>query len=213
MLPLHMQPLLFFLFSVVWGFQKQKIKTTIRSIQELSASAAEPWYSEGLSFSCTSCGKCCSGSSGSVRVTKEEAEAISEFKGLTLPEFLSTYTRRRSLHTEFKEVKTKTTGYDCIFLDRESQPGFALCSIYKLRPLQCKTWPFWPELLRDEESWLEAASSPFHHQDATDKKNRKTFDDGCPGINRGDETIPLVDIQQQLEDTIKWRVETRDESF
>ena len=31
------------------------------------------------------------------------------------------------------------------------------CSVYHVRPLQCRTWPFWPENLANERAWNQAA--------------------------------------------------------
>jgi len=44
-------------------------------------------------------------------------------------------------------------GFDCVFLDRQTIPGKAICSIYEARPTQCRTWPFWPENLRTKRHW------------------------------------------------------------
>jgi len=40
------------------------------------------------------------------------------------------------------------------------------CRVYPCRPLMCRTWPFWPELLESQESWTAAARH-------------------CPGMNDG----------------------------
>ena len=69
-------------------------------------------------------------------------------------------------------------GLDCIFLDRSKKPGKALCSLYDLRPMQCRTWPFWSENLEHPEAWEVAGK-------------------GCPGINTG-KTVSLKEIQQAL---------------
>ena len=39
-------------------------------------SDAAPWYSEGLTFTCSQCGDCCTGAPGAVWVTDEELVAI-----------------------------------------------------------------------------------------------------------------------------------------
>ena len=54
---------------------------------------------------------------------------------------------------------------DCVFLISE-EGGRKHCSIYPVRPHQCRTWPFWPGNLADPQSWVEAQLR-------------------CPGINRG----------------------------
>ena len=51
---------------------------------------------------------------------------------------------------------------DCIFYRAEE----ARCSIYGVRPSQCRLFPFWTEVMRSEESWASYAKS-------------------CPGMNDG----------------------------
>jgi Fe-S-cluster containining protein len=51
--------------------------------------------------------------------------------------------------------KVTSFGNDCIFLDRESIPGKAVCGLYEARPEQCRTWPFWEGNLRSRKSWEE----------------------------------------------------------
>ena len=46
--------------------------------------------------------------------------------------------------------------YDCVFLERDDE-GKAGCSIYPVRPSQCRSWPFWPENLRSSTAWQRAA--------------------------------------------------------
>ena len=119
---------------------------------------AESWFEEGLRFSCTMCGNCCSGPSGYVWFDEEEARAIADLLGISLEAFYRDYSRRviggRTLEERYNP---DVEGYDCIFLDRTSQPGKALCSIYSARPTQCRTWPFWPENLRSARAWRETA--------------------------------------------------------
>ena len=39
-------------------------------------------------------------------------------------------------------------GGDCIFWDKS-----AGCTVYPARPVQCQTWPFWPENVETPEDW------------------------------------------------------------
>ena len=78
--------------------------------------------------------------------------------------------------------------YDCIFLDRNKYPGKAICSLYEARPMQCRTWPFWPELLESQQSWVEAKSGV----------------DGCPGLDKGKQ-YNVSEIETQLNSTILHR--------
>ena len=79
-------------------------------------------------------------------------------------------------HSSLRELDTED-GYDCVFLDRTSRPGKALCGIYEARPAQCRSWPFWPEMLETEGDWdLARRTTP------------------CPGMNQGP-VIPIEDIR------------------
>ncbi len=127
----------------------------------------KPWYTSGLSFECTQCGNCCSGPPGHVWTTKEEIRRISEFLGRDDGWLSDEHLRR----VGFRYSLTEKPGGDCIFLKREE--GRAICSIYSVRPLQCRTWPFWTENLRSAQSWADAGTT-------------------CPGMNNG----PHYDLGQ-----------------
>ncbi|MBM4113471.1 MAG: YkgJ family cysteine cluster protein [Phycisphaerae bacterium] len=149
-------------------------------------SGGEPWYRDGLRFACTQCGNCCSGPPGAVWVEPEECRALAEQLSLELPEFLSRFTRevgsRRSL-----EERVTEHGNDCIFLDRESAPGRALCGVYEARPSQCRTWPFWRENLASRDRW-----------NATRQRVP------CPGMDAPNGRVfPLVEIRVMLDEDTK----------
>lgn len=127
----------------------------------------EPWYQEGMRFECTCCGNCCTGGEGAVWFDDDEGRRMAEVLGQTYPEFLVRYTRMIDGHRSLNEHLTGF-GYDCVFLDRETVPGKAICGVYHARPSQCKTWPFWPELMQSEKSWARA------------KRNTP-----CPGMDNG----------------------------
>jgi len=132
------------------------------------------------------CGNCCSGSSGTVRFTEDEAERMALKLKVSLPDFYQLYTRKQgrgaNAWRELKEVKVegKRGWYDCVFLDRVSVPGKALCKLYEERPTQCKTWPFWPDILETPKSWELAGKGA----------------EGCAGIGKG-ELISYDDIVSQ----------------
>jgi Fe-S-cluster containining protein len=104
-----------------------------------------------LHFSCTACGKCCA-TAGEyyVFLCADEAENIREHLGLSKSWF-----RRRYLNRlEGGELVLATgEGERCIFLDSDSR-----CSIYTARPLQCRTYPFWPELVGSRRAWQREAT-------------------------------------------------------
>jgi Fe-S-cluster containining protein len=122
--------------------------------------SAEKWYNAGLCFECTRCGNCCSGDPGYVWVRKEEIRRISEFLGRTDGWLDGKHLRRVGLRYSL----TEKPGGDCIFLNRKAD-GTG-CLIHAVRPLQCRTWPFWNQNLRSAVAWNTA--------------NKK-----CPGMNRG----------------------------
>lgn len=119
----------------------------------------------GLRFECTSCGNCCSGPPGYVNFTDDEAKAMASAIGVSDDEFWNTYTHDTTEGRSLTEVPGPN-GHDCVFLDRESQPGKALCRVYEARPEQCRTWPFWGSVVRTPRTWASAAR-------------------GCPGMNQG----------------------------
>lgn len=122
--------------------------------------AAEKWYRDGLRFECTQCGNCCSGPPGYVWVTKKEIGRIAEFLGRPDGTLDREHLRRVGLRTSL----TEKPGGDCVFLVRKG--GKTECSIHPVRPLQCRTWPYWTQNLRTVDDWNHA------HQT-------------CPGMNRG----------------------------
>lgn len=99
---------------------------------------------KGFKFKCTGCGKCCTGAPGFVWVTPQEIAALATLLNLTTQEFSKRYVRR--VGHRFSLVERKDG--DCIFLKDKK-----LCTVYQARPKQCKTYPFWPQVLKSKESW------------------------------------------------------------
>lgn len=130
-----------------------------------------PWYKDGLRFSCTGCGKCCTGSPGFVWITPEEMESIAEFLNISLEQFIKNYTRQVGNRYSLLEY---SKSYDCVFLKNNR------CTIYNARPQQCRTFPWWKENLETPESWQETA-------------------DRCEGIHPEAPLISLEEIQKTLD--------------
>jgi len=140
------------------------------------------WYADGLRFSCTQCGNCCTGPTGYVWFTPEEGRALAAKVGLTESAFYEKFARKLEGQWSLKENRT-SHGYDCIFLDRTTIPGKAICGVYEARPTQCKTWPFWPEIIRSRQSWERYKKST-----------------PCPGMDTG-KLIPIEQIRIQRDGT------------
>jgi hypothetical protein len=128
---------------------------------ELEGMAQDKWYQDGLRFTCTACGNCCTGEPGYVWLTREEIRRIARFLDRD-DEWLEPGQLRR---VGFKYSLTEKPNGDCIFLVAQGN-GKRTCSIYPVRPLQCRTWPFWPQNLKSPNTWAEAAEM-------------------CPGMNNG----------------------------
>ncbi|HOX37559.1 MAG TPA: YkgJ family cysteine cluster protein [Candidatus Brocadiia bacterium] len=115
------------------------------------------WYSEGLRFECGRCGDCCRGEPGVVWVTRTEREAIAAFLDKPLAEFDREFVRLAAFGRSLKEHPNG----DC-YMWRDGVG----CSIYPVRPRQCRTFPFWNVYLGSPEDWSRAARR-------------------CPGVNHG----------------------------
>lgn len=124
-----------------------------------------------LRFHCTGCGACCSGGPDyHVFLDDEEAEAIRRYLGLTTAWFKRRYLRRTP---GGDRVLNNGGGGRCVFLTSENR-----CRIYAVRPLQCRTYPWWPETLTTPAAWRREASR-------------------CEGIGQG-EVVPLARIRAAL---------------
>ncbi len=119
----------------------------------------------GLRFGCTQCGHCCSGGPGVVLVTDDEIDALARRLGIDRQTFVETHTHRTGRGRSLNE-KASVRGLDCVFLDRKTIPGKAVCGVYEDRPAQCRSWPFWQHLTRTRRDWVKAGAD-------------------CPGIDQG----------------------------
>ena len=91
------------------------------------------------SSACNTCeGRCCTGESGYIYVTKDEIKAIAEVLNLDINELRVKYLFKKGYKYSIQELKYNDS-YECVFYDRESNG----CKIYDARPSQCKTFPFW----------------------------------------------------------------------
>jgi uncharacterized protein len=133
---------------------------------------SDPWYRDGLRFKCTGCGECCTGSPGVVWISDVEIEALAQHLDLSKETFIQEYTHvlegKRSL------IEDPHT-YDCVFLKERK------CTVYQHRPKQCRTFPWWPENIKNRAAWNE-----------TGKR--------CEGVNHPDAPlISLGEIKKSLD--------------
>ncbi len=112
----------------------------------MADTVAKPWYAEGLRFSCTACGHCCTGGPGYVWVNHEEISALALAVGLgSEAEFEQLYVRNIGRRKSLREYANG----DCVFLDGLTRR----CAVYEARPRQCRTWPFWNSNIRTPQDW------------------------------------------------------------
>lgn len=125
---------------------------------------------QGIQFECQSeCSACCTLEGGYVYLNDEESASIASYLQVDKQDFLSSLTH---------EIDGKTALLDgengaCVFLED------GRCLIYPVRPLQCRTFPFWPENLKDAASWQATKAL-------------------CPGLGKGRQ-YPLQEILKILD--------------
>ena len=122
----------------------------------------QPFYlQQPLRFSCNRCGECCA-TAGEyyAQLNEAESEKIREHRQLSRSWFRRRYLRRLD---DGGRVLVSAANERCIFLNSDGS-----CRVYPVRPLQCRTYPFWPELVNSATAWQ--------------RESRR-----CEGINRGPE--------------------------
>ncbi len=113
---------------------------------------------EKRDFKCQQCSRCCRKEPGIVMLTEEDFENARKNLEMTAKDFLSQCCREVYRDSETFVGLIEKKNYDCIFWSDG-------CIIYEDRPLQCRTFPFWPYLVEDDDAWFY-------------EKNR------CPGLNK-----------------------------
>jgi Fe-S-cluster containining protein len=135
-----------------------------------AAPAADvPWYHAGLKFRCTRCGNCCTGAPGYVWMDDDELAALAKHLGETPQRCRALYMREGHRGWTLRE---RSNG-DCVFFDRS-----AGCTVYEVRPRQCRTWPFWESNLASPQDWARTQSA-------------------CPGAGHG-KLISAEEITRRL---------------
>ena len=133
--------------------------------------AVANWAGEGVRFTCQAgCTRCCGGAPGDVFVTQDEIDQIAAFLKIDKSEFEDSFVRHYS--SGLMSLTERPNG-DCVMLEAQG------CSVYSVRPKQCRDYPFWPEIMKSRFSWLKEAQR-------------------CPGINVGNELYSVPKIANLL---------------
>jgi Fe-S-cluster containining protein len=111
---------------------------------------------EGIRFECQpGCTACCT-QKGFVYLARGDAARIAQYLGMTEEDF-----ERRYVYRTVRRARLRVPrDVQCPFL-RDGG-----CSIHPVKPVQCRIFPFWPELVESRREWKKTA----HY---------------CPGIGKG----------------------------
>lgn len=135
------------------------------------------------------CGKCCQ-VEGEVWLDTDEVADIACTLNVSAESFFEQYVD--SARSGWVKLKNKvnddaSVSDNCIFLDSENRKS---CTVYQSRPLQCRTYPYWPRLLTDESSWEDESVVP----DDQPGKHWSAAAGGCEGINHNDAKLVTPDV-------------------
>jgi Fe-S-cluster containining protein len=119
-----------------------------------------------IRFTCQEgCANCCD-QDGYVYLSEPDIKRAAKFVGLTAKVFEAKYVYRTAHQRRFRKPPDK----QCPFLEDKR------CGIHPAKPTQCRTFPFWPELIESRKEWARTAKH-------------------CPGIGKG----PLIQIGTAME--------------
>ena len=111
------------------------------------------WWNQdtaSLLFKCTGCGRCCL-NEGEVWMDGGEFTDVADFMNISLLDLMNGYTEISGGWAKAKNyISPNTNEEKCIFLAEDNKQ----CTIYPVRPNQCRTYPWWPRLLLNESPTL-----------------------------------------------------------
>ena len=106
---------------------------------------------------CANCGgQCCRGESGYIWAKYSEIIHMALFLEIPVEDFAKMYIRKVKHRYSLIEKQIGENDHACIFFNESKEQ----CMIYPVRPLQCRTFPFWEQF----------------------KVNEQEVRDECPGI-------------------------------
>src|SRR5438105_3499187 len=79
-------------------------------------STEAPWYADGLTFTCSQCGNCCTGGPGYVWISSVELTRLAKLLKLPRKEVIERYCRKIGQRYSLKEIRSPHGLYDCVFL-------------------------------------------------------------------------------------------------
>ncbi len=111
-----------------------------------------PFYEEGLRFSCTRCSKCCRFDPGYVFLSEADIASLMAHFDASRQEIEERYCRHVEMDGHVRLSLQEQANNDCVFWNDGG------CTVYEARPLQCRSFPFWPSYLFSEYTWQSVRS-------------------------------------------------------
>jgi len=118
------------------------------------------------------CINCCN-IEGYVYITEDDLTRIAKFLDMTPADFEEKYVYRTRHLLRLRKPRNS----QCLFLKEGG------CTIHPVNPVQCRVFPYWPEMVEDPREWDKAAKM-------------------CPGMNQG----PLVQIGDAMERAAEMKI-------
>ena len=113
------------------------------------------FFDRGLAFECQRCGACCTGAPGTIYVAPDEVADIADYLRLSPGDFIRRYLYP---YKNSYSIREDASG-NCLFFNQG-------CTIYRIRPVQCRAFPFWFANVRSPLQWQRLKRQ-------------------CPGIGKG----------------------------
>jgi Fe-S-cluster containining protein len=101
-----------------------------------------------------------------VYISEDDLKRAARYVGMSARKFEAQYVYRTAHQMRFRKPRNR----QCPFLVDGG------CGIHPAKPTQCRTFPFWPELVEDRQEWTRTGRY-------------------CPGIGKG----PLIQIGTAME--------------
>ena len=97
-----------------------------------------------IDFLCQRCSNCCRHDPGHVFLTEKDAKNIAAQLSLSLDDFIKQCCRLIDRDDHYIIALKEKQNFDCLFWNDG-------CIVYDVRPVQCRTFPYWPFIVESKE--------------------------------------------------------------
>lgn len=113
------------------------------------------FWDGGLRFVCTQCSRCCRHDAGFVFLSAQDLARLSEQLDLSEADVVAQHCVWSEIGADAHLSLAEQANNDCVFW-RDGG-----CSVYAARPAQCRTYPFWQNIIDSASHWtMEAGACP-----------------------------------------------------